>query len=463
MESLYLAEMLSKEMESPICEEKIWGFPLWRVFRSPMRYEYLNKKDYFIQASAKVESPRLLVKNVCISIKQLIVLLCTSPQKDYCCFAFPRLYDIEGRLIDKITDPLVGMPPLKDNVVVFNQLFDNYEHQAYVLNNDHYMLDACWAKSVLMSHVLFPFVCMRYYRRVDRVFQIAKTIFGEYTFSRAKFFLLLSEFLSNMISARLILGRLRPRCILIVNRENYLPYSVIAKKMGIKVLELQHGVTHGATPLYSGYYDISVDPDYFCAFGKAWVGSQFGVPLERVKNIGWRYSSFIKSLYHDKVRIKDHHVLVISSPEISGRILEATVQLATAYPECHFGLRLHPQQEISDDEKKIIAPFKNIYLQDKAIESNIALLSYNYVIGENSSVVYEALSLGRRVGRICLCGLNPSRVPGVDDDGFYYINNVSDFERFLSFSNNENKINNYFYSEFDGDQFSDVLKIGEGY
>ncbi|WP_281644741.1 hypothetical protein [Bacteroides zoogleoformans] len=456
MESPYLAEMLSKELGSSICDEKIYGFSLWRVFRSPQRFEYLNKKEHLIQATGKVRNAKLLVKNLFISIWQLIKLLLAPPQKDYCCFAFPRLYNIDGKLIDKITDPLVGVSELNGNAVVFNQLFDNYEYKSYRLNNHHYMLDACWVKSMVMSYVLFPFVCLKYYRSVERVFQIAKLIFGDYTYSRAKFFLLLSEFLSNMVTAQLILGRLKPRCIFVVNKDNYLPYIVVAKKKGIKVFELQHGVTHGDTPLYSGYYEMPVDPDYFCTFGKAWVGTQFAVPIERVKNIGWCYSSYIKSLYHEKVSLKDKHVLVISSPEISLQILEATILLANEYPEYYWGLRLHPHQELSNEERDLIKSYKNIYLQDKAIESSLSLMSYNYVIGENSSVVYEALSLGRKVGRICFCGLNPYRVVGVENDGFYYIKNVSDFGNFLSYSTN-NDISNYFYSEYDSEQFSDLL------
>lgn len=457
MESSFLYEMLSKEFNSSICKEKVLGFPLWRIYRSPMRFEYLNRKDHFIQATAKVGNLKLLIKNICISFRQLLILLLAPPKSDYCCFSFPRLYNIGGKLIDKITDPLLNLSSLEDNIVVFNQLFDNYEHKSYMLNKNHYMLDASWAKSMLMSYFIFPFVYVRYYRSVDRVYQIAKTIFEEYTFSKSKLFLLLAEFLSNMVSARIILGRIKPKCILVVNKENYLPYSIVAKKMGIKVLEIQHGATHGDTPLYSGIYDISVDPDVFCAFGKAWVGNQFGVPLERVKNIGWCYSTYVKNLYSNKISVMNHHVLVVSSPEISRQILEATIVLATSFPNYSFGLRLHPHQEMTKEERKLIKPYNNIYLQDKTIESNIAILSYNYVIGENSSVVYEALSLGKRVGRICLCDLNPSRVPGIENDGFYYIKNLLDFENFLNFSNNDNNINNLYYSKFNRKLFTELL------
>lgn len=48
-----------------------------------------------------------------------------------------------------------------------------------------------------------------------------------------------------------------------VSRVTFIPQSLAAKQLKIKVIEIQHGITQGLTNLYSGYNNLVVDPDFF--------------------------------------------------------------------------------------------------------------------------------------------------------------------------------------------------------
>ena len=98
----------------------------------------------------------------------------------------------------------------------------------------------------------------------------------------------------------------------------------------------------------------------------------------------------------------------------------------------------------------------NLHLDDNTIDSLFALCHYQYVIGENSSMVYEALSVGKMVGRICYNGIISTRFSDKEDDGFVYLYNDEDFKKLINSGNYQT--NNKAYSDFKPDIFNSLLK-----
>lgn len=225
-----------------------------------------------------------------------------------------------------------------------------------------------------------------------------------------------------------------------------LPQIVAAHSCGLIVAEFQHGVTMGLTILYSGHYDKVADPDYFLAFGEAWKGPQFAIPVEKIINIGWAFKDMFENT-SSSVLPKLNTCLVISSPDITAKLLGAILSLAAKYPHVNFHIRCHPQESYKNEERAKIESVPNIMIVDNTIDSSSAIKNYTYVIGENSSVLFEALSMEKLVGRLVLNGLNPISTR-VQNDGFYYIRSESDFETFLSMTKNDNSIAGNFYSKF---------------
>ena len=71
-------------------------------------------------------------------------------------------------------------------------------------------------------------------------------------------------------------------------------------------------------------------------------------------------------------------------------------------------------------------------------------------------MLYEALSIGKRVGRFNFEGLTArGGNPGVQD-GFFYINNEKEFEKFITERRTTKGGNTY--STFDAELFKELLK-----
>ena len=82
--------------------------------------------------------------------------------------------------------------------------------------------------------------------------------------------------------------------------------------------------TMGVTTLYAGQYDAVADPDYFLVFSEFWRGNQFAIPQDRITNIGWAYKNIINKLPMKEV-VHENTCLVISSPEISSKLVETVL------------------------------------------------------------------------------------------------------------------------------------------
>ncbi|WP_407267392.1 hypothetical protein [Tenacibaculum maritimum] len=197
------------------------------------------------------------------------------------------------------------------------------------------------------------------------------------------------------------------RQIFVVDRIVFLPFIRAAKVKNIEVLELQHGITHSETVLYTGDYQPEIDPDIFLNFGVKWIGEQFSIPIKKQVNIGWAYNSWL--LVKADIEVNQKTVLMVSSPAITDKILKTTLELAEQYSTYSFSIRLHPQEALSSAQQKQLHNRKNIVLDNKNIDSLISVLKHEVIIGENSSVVYEALSLGKKVGKIMFNGLDSKR------------------------------------------------------
>ena len=252
----------------------------------------------------------------------------------------------------------------------------------------------------------------------------------------------------------LFLKKLNIRSILGVSRVTFIPQSLAAKQLKIKVIEIQHGITQGLTNLYSGYNNLVVDPDFFCTFGNFCPSTVFGIDQSKVINVGWAFKDYIKR--SSQSIQKSDAVLVISEPEISEKLLNFIVALSRKFPDVYFHIRRHPQELFNALQLKILKENSHIIDVSSKQCSQIAILPYNFVIGENSSVLYESLSLGKKVGRINCNGLNAIGYDATNSDGFYYINDIEDFSHFMDAAViNTGKLQ--IYSDFNSNLFNSLI------
>lgn len=149
--------------------------------------------------------------------------------------------------------------------------------------------------------------------------------------------------------------------------------------------------------------------------------------------------------------------LVISDPEVSDKIIDATLLLAKAYPNSHFYIRPHPLELYTSSQIEKIHSLPNVGINNNKINIAEVIAGFENVIGENSTVMYEALSANKKVGKLYLAGLNPIYLEESYKASFWDIHSVEDLKAMLSGAV-EDKTHKSIYSDFNVELFKSLLR-----
>jgi hypothetical protein len=438
---------------------RIHGFSFWRIVRAPLldRYMKSNHGQNPRDTSKKTVYPFKFFVSYLASFMAYLSLLFTKKRHvKYIVYAFPRLQKIDGRYIDKFTDPLIASSNLKDNCIIFQRPLAGLHKKPRYNQNKIVTTDFVDFSAGFAGLVLLPFILLIYGHKLYKLYLKAKQDFGLTIKDYIKFNYRLGAFLFSYAFNKHLLKLLKPRKVLLVNRG--VNYAVIhaCKKLQIDVCELQHGITHSYTILYSGKYDNKLDPDYLYSFGAYWKGKQFGLPHKKIINIGWAFENFLKEITPKCNRPEDV-ILVISEPIISDNIIRAVGKLAKQFSHITFDLRLHPQECFSALHAETIKTQTNIKLVDNTTESSVAVMAYKRVIGVNSSVLYEALGLNKAVGCINFEGCNAAVAFKNIHEIFTIISCTEDLQDFLLLPAEAKNKHNAFFSHYNADFFNKIL------
>lgn len=453
-----LKDILRIEKEIGLYDYEIDGIKLWNLFRAPYRYKFVSKATG-VPPITNVELKRgKVLKELlyCIySFTRLFKLFTKNKQFDNVVFSFGRLQENQGVFFDKFTDPVIDASVLSNSYCIF-QLPCPYPYKGH-RRHEHKVIPLDFL--YILSYCLLPFCFLMNIVTgvIIKIYKLYKTAKQVIPLSPKNFLYMWFMYMRVRTMASLyglIFKRIRAKNVFGVGRRAFMDATYSAHRLHIPVYEFQHGVTHRETEYYSGPGCKAIDPDYFLAFGKLWNGDQFGIDPNKIINVGWAYK--------DECKVPDdevisNSVLLISSPEITHSILKTAVELTVEHPNFNFYIRCHPYEKYSEEQKSIVDKTNNLFLDDNSVDSLIALGHYQYVIGGNSSVVYEALSLGKPVGRICYNGIESVRFSDSVNDGFFYLYNVSDFVKLLNAKSNSGE--NLAYSSFNPDLFINLPRV----
>jgi hypothetical protein len=450
-ESETIDRIIEEEKKSDLYSEKYRGFPIWRLFRFHCRIRYLSEHiPNYTNDATRQTIPLQLAKrlqNICTSFVNLISVVVKSKNFDNVIFAFPRLQNIKGCWIDKFTDPVIDNTKLSSNPLIFQyptkKIYDGVRWKSKrVIKTDFIVFI-----SYLLSLFGYPFYLFSCYRRsINSLYIKAKIFFNLSAKDQKKWHYQFCSFYFQTIIYKYLFEKIKCKRIFVVNRVSFLPQIFAAHQCKIRVYEFQHGITHSSTPLFSGNYDVVADPNIFLVFGKMWIGEQYAIPIDQIINIGWAYPQWIDNMVTMSKDQLENAVLIISSPEITNKIADTVISLSKKYTIWEFHIRCHPNEKMPEETKNMINLLPNVKVIDNTIDSFIALHSYQHIIGENSSVIYEALSMGKNVGRLAYNGFTPMRLKNIVDDVFFYLNTEDDFIDFVQ--RFEQKTDNDAYSEF---------------
>lgn len=447
-----ILEICNIENELSLYDVKINGMPIWRSVYRSFRDKYIEQRCNF---PAMSNHPKLhilpQVGSTLKSILQIAKIWLFAPKKDYLFYGFPRLENIEGIYYDKFCDPLILQTKISDSYLYFERGRSGI-HMKPRITTGQIWIDGIDNISILFSKALEQVYYRKHKQEFDELFNRANR---RIRLSKKDKKFIIQRFLLHRIKAAIfskIVQKCSIKAIFAPVMMNWTFLIKSAKDNNIPCYEIQHGITEGETPMYSGKYLPEYSPDMFLAFGETSVSDYFNVPREKIVNIGFAFKNYLIS--HSALNKSGY--LIVSEPEITQKMVDLSCELSKTFVNTMFAIRFHPLEEPNENQLWQLKR-ANILVDDNKVNSNLSILKYDGVIGEMSSVLYESLSLDVKTAKIHLWGLNNEMDEKVErSKGFFIINTMSDFSTFIT----ENiKCHTEYYSDFKLDVFyNKILK-----
>lgn len=455
--STKVKEIARREEELNLSEDLVLGIPIWRVLRFRVRTLYFKKTtDFNNKSNTKSVRSIVLLKQYCLSFSKIALLILKNKRYKNLIFAFPRLTELDGLYIDKFTDPVIKHSKIKEDVLIFQKNLTGKDHSPRAHKEHLIESDFIDLTAKALSYILFPIFVLLYYKKIKNIYDRAQSFF-----LLPKSFVLsgvieIGEFYISSYLNKIIIRKLKAKNIFIVGRGAFKSVILAGHKAKTKVFEIQHGVTMADTILYTGEYHPLADPDYFLAFGEKWKGPQFYMPQNKLINIGWAYKKETLQI-SKKLKTNYKDILVISSPNCTFKLFNLVHELSIKHPNRTFYLRLHPQEAYQQKQLDIIKTTPNIKMEPNQIDSAIIVNLYEHIMGENSSVLFEALCAGKKVARLDMGGLDIKDEGEISQKGFYYLRNVQDFDHYLSDQKSIDNGNLGIYDDFKDEVINQLI------
>lgn len=453
-----LKDICEKENKSGLYDNNIGGLPLYSMVRGYVRYRILEINGLsFMQLKSPVKGWAVFKSSI-VSFGHLLKLFVSRKKYSSIYYAFARVDKVGDYFLDKFTDPIIEQCEKKGSYVILDYGRAGVHAKPRIHAESIVYLDMISASARIYGMLFSQLYYLRYKKEFDSFFEKLDALFG-HTFNKSY---IIREYVSNRVyikQLQKLFKRVSAKRVVGPARAFMAAPFIAAKRQGMQTFELQHGVSYGETVLYSGYRDEMILPDFFLAFGDNKPLDVYGIDESHIINIGWAFQDYVaKTIGNNTVREED--VLVVSDPEITDAIISAVLKLAKDFPESTFYIRPHPHEVITEQQRKIIAKEPNVMIQDNTINITVALHRFDQIIGENSTVLYEALAVNKKVGKLFFEGLDPKYLVEEDRECFWEIKDQKDFDSFLN-GKVEQKRSKCIYSPFDKNNYLKITGIAE--
>ena len=434
-ESDYITDICQKEVRGLCYEPKINGISVYNYIKRQIRSLELKRHGCSQNIGKVPLQPGKILGSFFLSLWQVLSLLLLNKKASFFIYSFFRTDSVNGKYLDKFTDPLVDYTSIKDDYVIFDRGNHGIHRKPRLHHKKIVYTDAINDIAYVWAFLFVRFFVKRNDKILERLWQSINHSFPEITYdkksiSRTIYYLsTLTKFYG------FLMRRMGVRYMLAPARHAFLPLIPAAKVNGVKVLELQHGITYSETLTYSGFRDSDFTPDFFLSFGEMHPDDVYGIEKDKIINIGWAFGDYIKKNISD-VEKNDTDVLVISEPQITKRLISAVMKLASENQNTVFYFRPHPLEHLDEQDLTNIKSMNNVRLDDNTQNIMATLMRFMFVIGENSTVLYEALSMGKKVGKIRMDGLQPIYLQPEDEQLFGTITDIVSFQSYLGKSDN---------------------------
>lgn len=456
MENLYL-ESLKK-----ICQEEeakklydiiISDTPIWRIIYRQYRDQYIYENTGVapLNSHPKFAIKQLLWSSI-KSLFQIFKILLKKPHYKNIIFGFPRMERFDGLYLDKFCDPLIEYSSLRESYLYFERGRSGYHY------NPRYLQFGIWTEgvdnlSIIIGYLVFPIIYLSNRKKYNVLFKKMSEIFSITRKDKYNILKKISFYFIQREIYKTLIKTVKARNVFSVTLMGRPSLLSACLQTGVKCYELQHGITENETVMYSGKYLPNFSPDAFLAFGQTSVNSFFNVPKSKIINIGLAYKALLIRHNHNQ---QPKGYLFISDPEVTEEIVKSALLVKTRYPELKIAIRFHPLEKPNKMQMDLLKD-KQIEIDDNTINSNIALLKYEGIVGEQSTVLYESVSLGKKTGKLHFNSLNKGlREDSEREKGFFIINNLEDFKVFAD--SHTLLPHPEYYSDFKLNEFEKIIK-----
>lgn len=454
-----IRDICAKEIQSGCYSHTINGIAIYNYVKKFLRKQKCREYGFISDSKTKRVDNKTRTITIMRSSCQLFSLLLFKKETRNLIYAFPRVDKVNGIYLDKFTDPVI------DNSIIKEQgylIFEKGNHFTHLTPREHsnkvVYCDAIDFYSDVLAKISLRWFMNKHESEFDGLWQSIDAAFPSVVYNKK---ITAHTILQSYILTRIytiVFKRLSIVNLIAPGRGAFSSLIPAAKLAGVKVFEIQHGVTYGESVTYSGYRDPLFIPDFFLSFGENKPIDVYGISPEKIYNIGYAFIEYlnncISASVEDKISYCD--ILVVSEPHITTTILSVVSQLAEQNPSIKFHFRPHPEEYLTDKQIKSISSTSNIVIDDNKQNILVVLNKFNYVIGENSTVLYEALSMGKKVGKLSMGGLRPRFLSKEDEDSFYIITNNEDFVCYLNGSK-DIRLSKTIYSSFQSNIVNSLL------
>lgn len=447
-----IKDIVVREAQSGIYGIRIDNVSIYSYARQIIRREYLISQGIkCMELVAPVRSSEAF-KTILVSLRQLIGLRLSRKKYSNVFFAFSRLDKISGNYCDKFTDPYIDCGCVGPDYIIFENGRAGKHPRPRTHGSSVIYMDWITFQSRVLSTLLYPFFRIRYHSELKTFGKCLEEIYGENLLDTGKIF---RRTMTGLCTSRIYKTLFKRICAeRIFAPARPVNQFIAAHKAGMKCYEMQHGITYGETILYSGESEAMSRPDKFLAFGKNKPDDVYGISPKDIVVVGWPLPEYLEKV--SSVRYGADDFLIISEPQISDSIIDAILLLAAKYPKSGFYLRPHPLESYDKCQMDRIESLPNVHIQDNHINIFEAMMGFENVIGENSSVLYEALSIGKKVGKLFIAGLAPRYLQTEDVTSFWEIRQECDLADMLV-GKPSDKACKSIYAPFDKILFSNAL------
>ena len=423
-------DICKREDHSKLYDIRIDSIPVYYYIRRYTRKEILKRHGFNENIQAPSVSRKEYRKTIVKSIIQIVKLLLCHRKYDNFIYSFYRTDKVNNLYLDKFTDPLIDYSSIGDSYVIFEVGRAGRHLQPRAHQDKVVFADAIyWLGNKLWKYKKGGYA-KNNHKEISKLYDVLVNTFPEVSYDKDAIIRILTKNSLYLKFYHYILKKIHAKRLIAPSRADFEHIVPAAKRLSMKVFELQHGITYGETLTYSGFFDHLFSPDYFLSFGKIESAKCYGITEDKVIEIGWAFDKYIQKQDSNGDNLRT--VLVISSPDISETMVVITSFLATKNPDVKFIFRPHPNEQLDKEQLNLLTSYPNIKINNNTENIITTLLQFTNVMGENSTVLYEAQSLGKKVGRLKIDGLTPRYLTEEDRKCFYEITNNETFIEFIN-------------------------------